>query len=559
MQRVCIFVLVVVCSMAGTETAGADEAAWLYTPDQVTEIEFALSDEAREALAAEPDEYVRATFSLTRADGTSYGPLVVGLKLKGNASFRTLDKKAAFKVKFSEFVKGQKFLGLKKLTLNNMVQDPTMVHELLSYEAFRVAGLPSWRTGYSYVRMNGADYGLYLNIETPDDVSLKRWFPTTQHLYEGEWGIDLVEIATGWFEADQGDEDERSDLAALIARIADWRDVDGVADLDEITRYWAVERYIGHFDSYSSGAPNNYYLHSDAAGRFAMLPWGTDQTWERRLGYADPGGGVMFEKCRADAACWALYRKNVDEVRAVLGAHPFDRLASETEALLHPWILLDQRREFVPSDISAAHVQLQAFIAARPNDAWPPDDTADDPGDPGDGEDDPADDTDSPADGPGDQADGPGDRGDGAGDPRDGSADREQPADEQQSANAPIPPPRTTPADPLDTDPPALRVRSFRLGQDGLATKLDVPGPGRLTVRAATQVRGKRRSICRSVQKVTGAGRASARCDLNRLGRALMRSERLRATLHVRLVSPSGRGKSIVRSVTLARTAGRRR
>jgi len=204
---------------------------------------------------------------------------------------------------------------------------------------------------------------------------------------------------------------------------------------------------------------------------------------------------------------------------------------------------MDPRRESFLSDIGATHAQLQAFIAARPSDGWPPDD----PGDPGNGTDD-----------PGDPAEGPGDRGGGAGDPGNGPTDREQLAEQQQSPGATIPPPRATPADPLDPDP-ALGVRSFRLGRAALATRLDVPGPGRLTVRAATQVQGKRRSICRSVQQVTHAGRASARCDLNRLGRARMRSGRLRATLHARLVSPSGRGKSIVRSVTLARTAGRRR
>ena len=82
---------------------------------------------------ARPTEYYDATFSLTTAGGT-YGPLAVGVRLKGGlGSFRPLAGKAAFKVKFNHSVAGQRFLGLKKLTLNNMVQDKSMIHETLAY------------------------------------------------------------------------------------------------------------------------------------------------------------------------------------------------------------------------------------------------------------------------------------------------------------------------------------------------------------------------------------------------------------------------------------------
>ena len=46
---------------------------------------------------------------------------------------------------------------------------------------------------------------------------------------------------------------------------------------------WAGEQYVGHWDGYSVTTgplwPNNYYLHSDATGRFTMLASGLDQTF----------------------------------------------------------------------------------------------------------------------------------------------------------------------------------------------------------------------------------------------------------------------------------------
>ena len=63
-----------------------------------------------------------------------------------------------------------------------------MIREVLGYSVFREMDVPSSRTGYSFVKLNGAAYGVYLNIETMDDVSLPRWYESTQHLYEGTYG-----------------------------------------------------------------------------------------------------------------------------------------------------------------------------------------------------------------------------------------------------------------------------------------------------------------------------------------------------------------------------------
>ena len=68
-----------------------------------------------------------------------------------------------------------------------------MLHETVSYAIFRAAGVPAPRTGYAYVRVNGEPFGLYLNLEPYDTVSLERLFPGgTQHLYEGESSADVT-------------------------------------------------------------------------------------------------------------------------------------------------------------------------------------------------------------------------------------------------------------------------------------------------------------------------------------------------------------------------------
>jgi len=372
------------------EAAEEDPAAPMFQPYAIEVIDLQLPQASIETLEAEPEEnYVEATFSMAESDGTPDGvgpfstPITVGVRLKGgNGSFRELkDEKAAFKIKFNQ-VKGQKFLGLKKLTLNNMVQDPSMLHETMTYETFRALGVPVPRTGYAQVYVNGVNYGVHLNVETYDDISLPHWFASTQHLYEADTpGVDVRPDSQGEFEVDEGDEEERADLEALIAaandETGDWSEGMGaVADLDEMVHMWAVERYVGHWDGYAGAAlpfdppvrPNNYYLHSDEAGLFSMLPWGTDQTWELDMEFDEPAGGLLFNECLADASCAAQY---VEALRETQGAVAGLDLATQSTCLaerLSPWQAMEDadRREYDEDEIAEGVEEAEEFIAERP-------------------------------------------------------------------------------------------------------------------------------------------------------------------------------------------------
>jgi hypothetical protein len=497
--------------------AAADDAAWMYDPSHVTEIDLGLSDASRAALDADPDEYVEATFSLTRDDATTYGPLTIGVKLKGHGSFRTLAGKAAFKLKFNEFVSGQKFLGLKKMTLNNMVQDATMLHEVLAYEAFRAAGLPASRTGYSYVRINDEDYGVYLNLETLDDVSLPLRHATTQHLYEGEFGVDVWPEDVPAFEVDEGDEDDRSDLEALVAATDAWADMDAVADLDQLTRFWAVEKYIGHWDGYSHhGDPNNYYLHSDEDGRFTMIPWGTDQTWAGRLPYDGPGGR-LFTACLADAACLARYHAAVADVRELLGAYDLAGLASDTNEMLAPWRDLDPRKESTPSSVSAGLASLHYFLDVRPADTegLPAEPTA----------------------------------------PAPAAA---QSASETPSTHDALPPPPAADqiaggGDAASEEPVRLAIRAVTLRRGRLVARAVVPGPGALSLRATARIAGTSRRVCRATTKARAAGELRLSCRLARVARRRVSRGPLGVAVSVRFAPPGGRAQQVRHHATLRR------
>jgi hypothetical protein len=176
---------------------------------------------------------------------------------------------------------------------------------------------------------------------------------------------------------EEGDEDDLSDLEALIAAVngdGDFSDrVKSVADLRQLTRMWAVEKYIGHWDGYAGpvpacNQPNNYYLHSDSGGIFTMLPWGTDMTWDSRLAF-DGNAALMFNECLNDDSCFAFYRDAVRDVRSLVVGLDLDARAASTAELLAPWQAQDPRREYSLEDIQAAVDATRDFLAVRPSDA----------------------------------------------------------------------------------------------------------------------------------------------------------------------------------------------
>lgn len=380
------------------DVEGTDPAAKLFNPTTVNRVDLIVPQSSIEKMNEEfPIEYdamwyratnftyVPAKIRIKTATAT-YGPLDVGIHLKGGwGSLTPLSGKAGFKVKINfASKKNQRLLGLKKLTFNNAVQDGSYVHEATSYRLFRSVGVAAPRVGYVRVYMNCAedmnpeegsqciDYGLHPHIETMDDVALARWVKSTKNLYEGgtPYFPDTVLDPPPVLQTDLGNENDKSDLEELV-RI---NQLEGAAwynemlkrtDLKQMTLAWATEMYVGHWDGYATNR-NNFYLHSDASGKFRMFPWGTDQTWNglQDLYTEDRGSATMVYKCITYAPCRAMYTDSLTYVwykAQYIGLDSMPRdiydgiLASSMGPHTDPYISCDK-------DCSDYHVEAMSYF-----------------------------------------------------------------------------------------------------------------------------------------------------------------------------------------------------
>ena len=232
----------------------------------------------RQASENNPRQDVRVT---VREGNTVYTN--VALHLKGSAgSFRPIDSdKPALTLNFDKFAKGQRFHGLQKLHLNNSVQDPSFVSEIICRELFNKAGVPAPRATHIVVDLNDRGPQLYVLVEGWNKQFLKRHFTNPKgNLYDGGFAKDInysIEVQSGEKPKD------RSRLNDLLAATAESNitarsaSLSKVLDIDRFLSYLAMELLTVHWDGYGMNR-NNYRIYHDLdSDRMIFLPHGLDQ------------------------------------------------------------------------------------------------------------------------------------------------------------------------------------------------------------------------------------------------------------------------------------------
>ena len=130
-------------------TAVTLPGAALFTSNAVARIDLELSKDSMNRLRRAPREDVPATVEF---EGQHLSK--VSVHLKGRVgSFRALDDKPAFTLRFDKLSAGQTLDRLTKIHLNNSVEDPGYLNEALGTELFQAAGIPAVRVGHAWVQL----------------------------------------------------------------------------------------------------------------------------------------------------------------------------------------------------------------------------------------------------------------------------------------------------------------------------------------------------------------------------------------------------------------------
>jgi len=284
-----VLVLVLAAPATAGNARGKKKDGGVFDPAPVHRYSLEIPEEGLAVLREDRKEenrrtYVKATF---REDDVVIRD--VGVHLKGSAgSFRQLGDKPAFTIKFDHFVPGQKYRGLQKLSLNNAVQDPTYLSDLLGNELFRAAGVPAPRIGHARLELNGKAQGFYVVLEAITRDFLRRSFgDPTGNLYKGSGDVD-GEL----FVDPRSPSKDRADLKALTVAAAEpdrnkrRERMAAVLDLDRFASFLALETMHWHWDGYSMAQNNFDIYHDPVSDRLVFFPHDQDQL------FGEPGGPI---------------------------------------------------------------------------------------------------------------------------------------------------------------------------------------------------------------------------------------------------------------------------
>lgn len=257
-----------------------------YNSDTIREIRISFSEENWDEIldslyVAGEKQRMQATLFV---DGYRYDS--VGVRYKGYSSSSVDRIKNPFNIKLNYIIKGQKHMGIDKIKLSNIIQDPSFLREVLSYDIARKY-MPASKANFANVYVNDTLIGLYTNVEAVNNEFLEKHFratnnvlvkgnPETVDLYgensnlSDSPGTDSLSYQSLYsMESDYG----WSKLYSFIDTLNNNVDqIHEVLNIDRALWMHAVNYSIINFDSYI-GYAQNYYLYEDIAGRFNPILW----------------------------------------------------------------------------------------------------------------------------------------------------------------------------------------------------------------------------------------------------------------------------------------------
>lgn len=259
----------------------------LFDKTRVHTIDIIIDDWDQFLKTATEEKYSSCTVVI---DGEKFTH--VGLRAKGNNSLRLINKyghdRYSLKLEFDHFTSGH-YYGLDKFSLDTSFQDNSYMKTWIAFDMMSHMKVPTPLCSYTWVRVNGEDWGLFLAIEEPEKGFARRNFGKNHgQLYKPDYKSLQAENADVHlrYTDDNFDsynnifrkakfkinnQDKRRVIEALKI-LSTGKNLETAIDVDEVLRYFTAQVFVVNMDSYLGKTGHNYFLY-EKDGILSILPW----------------------------------------------------------------------------------------------------------------------------------------------------------------------------------------------------------------------------------------------------------------------------------------------
>ncbi|MCM3744752.1 CotH kinase family protein [Sporosarcina luteola] len=193
------------------------------------------------------------------------------------------------------FYKPSTYRNAKALHLNAEFKDPSMIRNKLSFDFFNEIGCLAPQARFVFLKVNGRNEGVYLELESVDDRFLaNRKLPDGSIFYgvDGDANFSLMsdldkevkKSLTFGYEQQCGAEEDANHLQKMIIDINTIpreefeKEIVDYINVDKYLRWLAGVVFTQNFD----GFVHNYALYRNKeSGLYEIIPWDYDATWGR--------------------------------------------------------------------------------------------------------------------------------------------------------------------------------------------------------------------------------------------------------------------------------------
>lgn len=214
----------------------------------------------------------------------------VGIRYKGFSSVSVDRAKNPFNIKL-DYINDQGYEGFKKIKLSNVIQDPSFVREILSYDIARQY-MPASECNFAKVYINDVFWGVYTNVEAVNNDFLAKHYGNNENAFfkcnpeildfDGD-NSNLTYLgadSSAYFPYyDMRSDNGWNELSQMIEVLNnDPNNIETILNIDRTLWMHAFNYVLVNFDSYV-GYAQNFYLYQDDNGQFNPIIWDLNQSF----------------------------------------------------------------------------------------------------------------------------------------------------------------------------------------------------------------------------------------------------------------------------------------